>query len=192
MTDSKSTVKALGAFLVAVGLTALGCNNTNTMSPTRLEPVASQMSTNASGADNSGGDGGNTVNNDNSPDNDSGVDNTGNDDNSPDNDGGTTGGGSSPFEGSFSGNWNGTCEGFNVRGTFSMAVSSNGRVRGSFKGDDSGSISGNVTNSGSLSAAGGSAGECTWKGQIKQSGNSLNGNGTWSCGSGCSGTWSGS
>jgi hypothetical protein len=107
------------------------------------------------------------------------------------NDGGNGGGGSSSFQGSLSGGWNGSCEGFSVTGRFSISIDANGRVTGSYSGDDSGQINGDVRNNGDFSAAAGSAGECRWSGDISGSGSSLSGDGTWTCPDDCSGRWDG-
>lgn len=99
----------------------------------------------------------------------------------------------SPFEGQLSGTWSGTCDDENMRGAFSMGVSSSGSVSGSYSGDDSGPISGTVSNNGNLAATGsGTAGECTWSGSFRRSNSSLSGNGSWTCPEECGGIWFGS
>jgi hypothetical protein len=94
-----------------------------------------------------------------------------------------------PFQGTFSGAWNGSCSGFGaVGGSFTIAISANGSISGSFNGDASGSITGTITANGSFAAAGGSAGIASWSGEVSGFGN-LAGSGSWS-GDGCAGTWS--
>ena len=105
--------------------------------------------------------------------------------------GGNGGGGSSSFQGSLSGDWNGSCDGFSVGGRFSVSIDAGGNVTGSYSGDDSGRINGDVRNNGAFSAATGDAGECRWSGDINGSGNSLSGSGNWTCPDDCEGRWSG-
>jgi len=98
----------------------------------------------------------------------------------------------SPFQGSLTGNWSGTCteQGYSgsVNGAFSMNISSSGAVTGSYSGDDSGPISGTVSTSGSFAT--GSAGGSGWSGSFSVSGTAMSGSGSWSA-PGCSGSWSG-
>ena len=99
----------------------------------------------------------------------------------------------SPFSGSLSGDWSGSCtiEGYtdDASGTFQMTISPSGAVTGSYGGDDSGSISGSVKTGGSFTAAG-SAGGVSWSGSFSVSGTAMSGSGSWK-GGGCSGGWSG-
>ncbi len=99
--------------------------------------------------------------------------------------------GANPFQGSISGSWSGTCEGFPVSGGFSMTINAVGQVSGSYSGSESGSISGTVDASGNMSGSG-SAGANSWTGHFTKSGTSLSGSGSWSGGAGCGGPWSGS
>lgn len=98
----------------------------------------------------------------------------------------------SPFQGSLTGNWSGTCteQGYSgsVNGAFSMSISSSGAVTGSYSGDDSGPISGTVSASGSFAT--GSAGGSGWSGSFSVSGTAMSGSGSWSA-PGCTGSWSG-
>lgn len=106
--------------------------------------------------------------------------------------------GDNPFQGSLSGSWKGECNYYgdqnqDVKGWFSVTIDAIGEVEGSFDGNDSGPISGSVTDAGSFSATAGSAGEYSWRGQLTGSGSSLSGNGEWDGtpeGISCSGSWS--
>jgi len=97
--------------------------------------------------------------------------------------------GATPLAGSYNGRWSGSCTLFgNVSGTFSVTISAQGIVTGSFMGDDSGSFSGSVDASGSLSTASGvAAGGAYWTGTIVAGG--AGSSGSWSE-PGCSGGWS--
>lgn len=108
------------------------------------------------------------------------------------NDGGEGEGGSSRYRGSLSGSWWGKCPHYpGMNGGFSVSIDGGGRVSGSYRGADSGPITGSVDISGNLSAAAGSAGEFQWKGSVSRSGSSLSARGSWS-GQGCNGGWEGS
>jgi hypothetical protein len=93
--------------------------------------------------------------------------------------------------GSGGGTWEGTCPNdFEGGGTYSFAIDNDGNVTGTFAGDASGTISGVVTGSGTFNAAAnGTAGGCTWSGTLSGFGDHITGSGTWTCDSGCSGTW---
>ena len=101
----------------------------------------------------------------------------------------------SPFQGTFGGNWDGTCASTNsVSGTFSVIIDGIGKVTGSYLGSDSGSILGTVDIFGNLTAKG-TAGGFSWVGQLTLSNNSLSGSGSWSGKAyvySCNGVWSGS
>jgi len=102
------------------------------------------------------------------------------------------GGGNGPverFAGTISGSWGGD----GLGGSFTMNVSEDGSISGSFGGDASGGISGSVSGSGNVRAAGGSASYSTeWSGRLVSNGDNLvSGSGTWSSDEGANGTWSG-
>jgi hypothetical protein len=99
-------------------------------------------------------------------------------------------------QGSLAGTWSGTCGSMSVKGTFTMTIADGCRVTGSYSGSDSGSLSGSVGSTGSLSAASGEGGGgIKWGGSITRSGGVLNGTGTWAgnnlLAGYCSGTWTG-
>ena len=91
--------------------------------------------------------------------------------------------------GAGSGTWAGGCPSGSVSGTFTMEIDNDGNVTGTYAGSASGTIVGTVTPSGVFDAsASGTAGPCSWSGNISGFGSTLTGSGSWSCGSvGCSG-----
>jgi hypothetical protein len=93
------------------------------------------------------------------------------------------------YQGTLSGEWRGEINGFYVSGSFTINISADGTVEGSYSGTQSDSISGSVTDSGNFNAQG-SAGLCSWSGQIKSSEGGLSGSGTWK-GYGGGGSWKG-
>jgi hypothetical protein len=104
---------------------------------------------------------------------------------------GLAGGGTNPFHGSLSGEWNGICPSGTVSGTFAMNIDSDGVITGAYSGPQSGAINGNVSLSGAFYAEGTGSGNETWSGNISIIGETtLNGNGTWFTPD-CSGQWSG-
>jgi gas vesicle protein len=100
-----------------------------------------------------------------------------------------------PFHGTISGSWSGNCEGLgSVGGSFNMTVSTDGRVEGSYWGDDEGNISGRVNAAGDFRTAGGTTSSgTTWTGTIRQDSEGLlSGSGEWSDNDPeypCTGSW---
>ena len=93
------------------------------------------------------------------------------------------------FMGTMTGSWKGPW----VRGSFRMQISENGRISGTYWGDDKGKLSGYVSTSGALNvkSGGGAAGSGKWGGTMTtDSSGRLHGKGTWSA-EGYSGTWRG-
>ena len=93
------------------------------------------------------------------------------------------------FMGTMSGSWKGPW----VRGSFRMQISENGRISGTYWGDDKGKLSGYVSTLGALNvkSGGGAAGSGKWGGtMIVDSNGRLHGKGTWRA-EGYSGTWRG-
>jgi hypothetical protein len=104
------------------------------------------------------------------------------------------GGGSSPsvnsvYTGAIGGNYTSTsC----YSGAFTMRISPSGDVTGTYTraGTTFTDLYGSVTASGQYRGTV-SSGGCAWLGSMNVSGSALSGNGTWDCGSGCNGLWSG-
>jgi hypothetical protein len=94
----------------------------------------------------------------------------------------------SAYKGNFSGEWSGEANGMPVNGTFSVSISDDGKVAGSFSGFVEGTISGTINASGEIKAHG-SAGLGEWVGNITSSSGALSGSGSWT-GYGGGGTWS--
>jgi len=94
----------------------------------------------------------------------------------------------SDYKGNFSGEWSGEASGMPVNGTFSVSISDDGKVAGSFSGFAEGTISGTISASGEIRAQG-SAGLGEWIGNIRASSGVLSGSGFWK-GYGGGGTWS--
>ncbi|MEC5128362.1 hypothetical protein VSU19_16485 [Verrucomicrobiales bacterium BCK34] len=95
--------------------------------------------------------------------------------------------------GTLTGSWSGKYSTISVGGSFRLRIDSDGKISGSYSGDDSGSLSGRVSSSGQLnvSSGGGKAGKGSWQGTItkgKQGG--ISGQGSWSSGS-SRGSWRG-
>jgi hypothetical protein len=88
------------------------------------------------------------------------------------------------FAGTMNGTWKGTGKQQDAySGNFTMQISSNGNVVIKYGGDDEGTFSGNILNSGALNIkqAAGTSGSFSWKGTIKKdSKGNLSGSGTWS------------
>jgi hypothetical protein len=95
----------------------------------------------------------------------------------------------SAYQGTLSGEWSGESMGHYFSGSFTINIFADGTVKGSYSGFRSDSISGSVTASGNFNAEG-SAGNCTWSGQIKSTEGRLSGSGTWT-GFGGDGSWKG-
>jgi len=87
--------------------------------------------------------------------------------------------------------WRGSCSyASDVGGQFALRLASNGVVKGSFGGDDSGPIQGQIQGTGEMRAGAGSSGECTWTGQFRQdSRGRISGAGRWACQDSCRGNW---
>lgn len=83
-----------------------------------------------------------------------------------------------PFKGTFKGEYNGDVMGQAVRGTFTINISADGTVTGSFIGYDQGAISGTVSESGNINAKG-SAGIARWTGKLSITDGRLSGKGSW-------------
>jgi len=94
----------------------------------------------------------------------------------------------SVYKGNLLGEWSGEVSGMPVNGTFSVSISDDGKVAGSFSGFEEGTISGTVSASGEIIAQG-SAGLGEWIGKIRASNGVLSGSGSWK-GYGGGGTWS--
>ena len=81
--------------------------------------------------------------------------------------------GTVPFAGTLSGTWAGKVrfewskQDAKVNGGFTMTITDDGSVSGSFAGSDSGPITGKVSAKGKLRAGGGSAGAYSWQGTIR-------------------------
>jgi hypothetical protein len=74
-----------------------------------------------------------------------------------------------------------------VDGTFSITISAEGIVSGTFSGLQSGTITGTISDSGEINAKG-SAGFSDWRGQLSIVDGRLSGSGTW-IGYGGTGSW---
>lgn len=99
--------------------------------------------------------------------------------------------GATPSENGATGSWKGTCEGTTIQGGFSMTLDGKGNVAGTLTGSSSATLSGNLSgNSLYAQAKGDVMDSCMWTGTLEKSGASQSGSGTYSCPSGCSGTWS--
>jgi hypothetical protein len=101
------------------------------------------------------------------------------------------------FMGTLSGTWSGKgtgdWKGWTSHGTFTMNISENGKISGTYEGSDKGQLSGFISSSGELNmkSGGGSAGSGKWGGTIKiDSQGKLQGSGNWSV-DGFKGTWLG-
>jgi hypothetical protein len=94
----------------------------------------------------------------------------------------------SAYKGKFLGEWSGEASGMPVNGTFSVSISGDGKVAGSFSGFAEGTISGTISASGEITAQG-SAGLGEWIGKISVANGVLSGSGSWK-GYGGGGTWS--
>lgn len=94
----------------------------------------------------------------------------------------------SPYQGVIGGSYTSSAC---YSGTFTMNISSSGGVTGTYTraGATFNDLSGSVVGNGQYS---GVAGSCTWVGTINVAGGTLSGIGTWDCGAGCGGSWSGS
>jgi hypothetical protein len=93
------------------------------------------------------------------------------------------------YQGTVSGKWSGESMGVVVNGTFSINISADGIVSGTFSGIQSGTITGTVSSSGEINAKG-SAGITEWKGQASISDGRIEGSGTWTGYGGITGSWS--
>ncbi len=95
------------------------------------------------------------------------------------------------YQGTVSGEWGGDVSVSNdswvVNGTFSVTISADGIVSGTFSGFKSGTITGTISPSGEINAKG-SAGFSEWKGQVNVENGHLSGSGTWK-GYGGTGSW---
>lgn len=96
--------------------------------------------------------------------------------------------------GTINGSWAGKdSEGDRVSGSFVMHISAAGGVKGTYSGDDKGSLSGTISSNGALDAksGGGALDAGRWSGTVhRNKDGSLTGSGSWS-GQGYSGGWSG-
>lgn len=109
-----------------------------------------------------------------------------------DTDGGSTGPMANPFEGSYSGTWEGLCLNINVNGELTIDVDAQGMLTGMLSGADSGDMMGTADPMGAVMATATAMiiGMCSFEGQIGPMGGV---DGTWACGNlACEGTWSGS
>lgn len=96
------------------------------------------------------------------------------------------------FSGAMEGTWQGNCTSGLVSGTFSITIGSDGQVTGGFDGSATGSIEGTVSANGTFDAtANGTAGGCSWQGNLNLDSGAVSVSGTWDCGAGCSGAFSG-
>jgi hypothetical protein len=91
------------------------------------------------------------------------------------------------YQGTVSGEWSGGTMGVNVEGTFSLSISADGTITGTFSGFESGNITGTLSPSGEINAKG-SAGFSDWSGQLSIEDGRLSGSGTWE-GYGSTGSW---
>lgn len=97
----------------------------------------------------------------------------------------------SPYEGSYDADFDGSCGDMNVAGTLDLDVDDMGAVTGQMMGNDSGPVTGTVDDMGALNlvAEGNSAGDCPFVGQIDDMGDIT---GTWTCPDlSCTGNWAG-
>ena len=96
----------------------------------------------------------------------------------------------SAYKGTFSGEWSGDVMGVHMAGTFTLTVSEDGMVSGSYAigGIQSGTISGKISTSGDFNAKG-SADLTEWRGKINISDGLLSGSGYWKRDGG-GGSWS--
>lgn len=95
--------------------------------------------------------------------------------------------------GTLTGTWSGKYSDYKVGGSFRIVIDFEGRISGSYSGDDSGTLSGRVSSSGDLnvSSGGGKAGKGGWRGTISRGGQGgISGSGSWSS-SGSKGSWRG-
>ena len=88
------------------------------------------------------------------------------------------GGGECIYKGTLRGEYNGDVMGQAVRGTFTINISADGTVTGSFTGYDQGAITGSVSDTGALNARG-QAGIAEWTGKLSISEGRLSGKGSW-------------
>jgi hypothetical protein len=91
------------------------------------------------------------------------------------------------YQGTLSGEWSGQVRSENPNGTFSMTISADGTISGSFSGFESGFIIGTLSSEGKINAKG-SAGFSDWSGQVSVENGRLFGSGTWK-GYGGAGSW---
>jgi hypothetical protein len=91
------------------------------------------------------------------------------------------------YKGTLSGEWKGEVMSIFLSGTFSIRISAEGVVSGSFSGFESGTISGTVSASGDINAKG-SAGFSEWIGKLNIADGRLSGSGSWK-GYGGDGLW---
>ncbi|MEA2028148.1 MAG: hypothetical protein U9N49_04165, partial [Campylobacterota bacterium] len=97
--------------------------------------------------------------------------------------------------GTISGGWSGISKGglLKASGSFVMHISSDGKISGSYSGDDSGNLSGTISSNGDMDvkSGGGAIESGNWSGTVRRNDDgSLSGSGSWST-QGYSGGWSG-
>jgi hypothetical protein len=95
--------------------------------------------------------------------------------------------GTAKYAGTLSGEWKGEVMSYAVDGTFSITISAEGIVSGTFSGLRSGIITGTVSDIGELNAEG-SAGISEWNGKLNIVDGRVSGSGKW-IGYGGSGSW---
>jgi hypothetical protein len=95
--------------------------------------------------------------------------------------------GTEAYKGTLTGEWSGEVMGAAVSGTFTVDISSAGKVTGTYSGFQSGTITGTISTTGQINAKG-SAGISEWDGQLKSSNSRLSGTGTWT-GYNVTGSW---
>lgn len=97
------------------------------------------------------------------------------------------------YVGHYEGEWDGACASLPVsgNGTWSIDIDAAGEITGTYDGDFSGNIAGEVDREGNQTAIadGRDLGQCAWSGVIEQNGETQ---GNFSCPYECSGDWSGS
>jgi hypothetical protein len=97
----------------------------------------------------------------------------------------------SPYEGSYDADFEGSCGDTDVDGTLDLDVDDTGAVTGQMVGDDSGPVTGTVDDMGALNlvAEGNSAGVCPFVGLFDVMGDIT---GSWTCTDlSCTGIWAG-
>ncbi|HON59730.1 MAG TPA: hypothetical protein P5040_07680 [Smithella sp.] len=99
--------------------------------------------------------------------------------------------GTAEYQGTISGQWSGSVsmssETISVSGAFSVTISEDGHVLGTYTGVQSGTITGTVNSRGEINAKG-SAGISEWSGKLSVENGRLSGSGTWE-GFGGGGSW---